>query len=141
MAKAKASKQSGDRVKKADRVIKKKGELVKLISEHDGRELTSHERAYDNIIIRNSLQFVPHVALKTGDVKMHKSLKNNAVNKGITAKFLKGKVKKGDIVTFPARNCDTKTGDAQKLLTFVTSNILSKAKGIETEDLFVFYVR
>jgi len=135
-------KAKAERVKKSEQVLATRKATIELINTHDKRALTSHERLYDNEIIRNSLGALKSKALDISQLSLNVKMKNNHINKAITAKLIsKAKIRKGDVVTFASRNSDTKTGDIAKLITFVTSNRLSALKGIECADTFVFYVR
>jgi len=148
MGKAKTGKKAvakkavaGERVKKADTVLGAKKTVLSLIEEHDARSLTSHERLYDNEIIRNSLSSLKPKKLDVSQLNLNLKYKNTEPNKKQTRELLKkAGIKKGDVVAFASRNSDTKTGNMEKLVTFVTSNRLSALKKIECEDTFVFYV-
>ena len=133
------------RVNKADTKLKSEKEFIALCNKHDGRPLTTHERAYDNQILRNNLDVLTaktHVNLKIDDVKLDKDYGNKPINRDKMSSFMNQHgVKKGSVVLFSARNDDTKTGDVAKCATFATQNRLSKLKGLETKKLFIFYVK
>jgi len=130
------------RVKKAETVLPSAVKFKSLISEHDARSLTSHERLYDNEILRNNLNTVKTREVAMQSLNLNLKYKNTEPNKRIVRDALKKmNIKKGDVVTFASRNSDTKSGNFEKLVTFVVSNRLSALKKIDCEDTFIFLVK
>lgn len=130
------------RVKKAETILPSAVKFKSLISEHDARSLTSHERLYDNEILRNNLNTVKTREVAMQSLNLNLKYKNTEPNKRIVRDALKKmNIKKGDVVTFASRNSDTKSGNFEKLVTFVVSNRLSALKKIDCEDTFIFLVK